>query len=542
MIARIATALTGAPPRPKQQGDIVLSSQQLLALHAVAIVAVISPMVMATYPPLVDYANHLARIHVLATLGDNPLLQEKWVENWSLLPNLGMDALLVPLARVLPIYPLGKLFVVVSMLLFIGGTYALRWVLWGRIGVWPAVVLLAVYNHAFAWGFLNYVFGLGIALFAVAAWIRLRDRWRWQARVPLFALVAIGLFFCHMFALGVYALAIGGYELGCSLSARNRPFREHLADWAIGGAQFILPIGLWFATAVGSSAGVTEYGSFGTKFSSLVSMVLFHIKGIGVATFIFLIVLAIGGLATRSFRIDPRMKVPMIVLSIAALAMPSWLFSSWGADLRISPVLAAFAAASLQFERRKRLFTDIIAIVAASFIAMRIYSMIGIVREHDAQIAELRAAAAQVIPKGTRLLAARDFPHGDDRRNIFWRIHHHSAAYAVIDRSVYLPSLFTDPQKQPLVARPRYRYFDTPYGNPVPDHNLKRGADQSWAGRMFARRDPHGRNYYWAHWPNFYDYVIVFWSERRGNPVPRHLSLVKRGSFFDIYKVVPGRP
>jgi len=542
MIARLATALTGAPPRPAEVSDIVLSSRQLFALHAVAIVAVIAPMVMASYPPLVDYANHLARIHVLATLGSDPLLQEKYLENWSLLPNLGMDALLVPLARVIPIYPLGKLFVIASMLLFIGGTYALRWVLWGRIGLWPAIVLLAVYNHAFAWGFLNYVFGLGIALFAVAAWIWLRDRWRWQARVPVFAFVAIALFFCHMFALGVYALAIGGYELGRSLSARDRPFRQHLADWAIGGAQFILPIGLWFATAVGSSAGITEYGNLGTKISSLVSMVFFQVKGVGVATFLFLLALTIGGLVTRSFRIDQRMKVPMIVLSVAALAMPSWLFSSWGADFRIAPALAAFAAASFQFQRRNRRFSDIVVVIAASFIAMRVFSMVGIVRKHDAQIAELRAAFAQVVPKGTRLIAARNFPHGDERRKIFWRIYHHSAAYAVIDRSVYLPTLFTDPEKQPLIVTPRYRYYSTPYGHPVPDHDLRRGADPIWAGRMFGRRDPRGRKHYWTYWPDFYDYVVVFRLEDRTNPVPRHLKLSKAGSYFDIYKVVRGRP
>ncbi|MEJ2120514.1 MAG: hypothetical protein P8Z76_07335 [Alphaproteobacteria bacterium] len=537
MIARIATAFAGTEPRPTQPGDFVLSAHQLLALHAIAIAAILAPMVMATYPPLVDYPNHLARIHVLATLGDNPMLQEKFVENWALLPNLGMDALLVPLARILPIYPLGKLFVVGSMLLFIGGTYTLRWVLWRRIGLWPAAVLLAVYNHAFAWGFLNYIFGLGGALFAVAGWIWLRDRWRWQVRAPLFALVALALFFCHMFALGVYALAIGSYELGLSLDNRDRPFRQHLADWAIGGAQFVLPLALWFATAVGSSAGVIVYNGIATKFTSLVSMVLFHVQGIGVATLIFLMVLAVGGCITHSFRIDPRMKVPLIVLSVTALAMPSWLFSSWGADLRMSPVIAAFAAAGLQFDRRNRLFTDIVVIIAASFLAMRIYSMTGVVRKHDAQITELRAAISENVPRGARLLPARIHSRDKDHPREFYQIHYHSAAFAVIDRSVYLPTMFTDPEKQPLVTTSRYHYFDTPYGHPVVDHDLRRGADRLWAERMFARRDPRGRKYYWAHWPSFYDYVVVFWAERHGNPAPRHLDLVKNGSFFDIYKV-----
>jgi hypothetical protein len=544
MIARIATAFSGPSRRSGTAEDIILKLSHLKTIHTVAILAVLAPMILATYPPLVDYPNHLARIHVLATLGDNPMLQEKYAAHWSLLPNLAMDALLVPLARVVPIYLLGKLFVLVTMLLFIGGTYALRWVLWGRIGLWPAAVLLVVYNHVFAWGFLNYLFGLGLALFAFAGWIWLRERWRWQARLPLFVLAALVLFFSHMFALGVYALAIGGYELGRSLNRRDRPLRHHLADWAIGGAQFVMPILLWLMTAVGTTGGnVTVYGGGGAKLTTWVSMVLFHIQSVGIATLMFLIVLLIGGFVTKSFRLDRRMKLPVIVLAIATLAMPAWLFSSWGADLRMPPVLAAFAVASLQFDRRKRLFTDIMVIMAASLLVMRVFSMVGIVRKHDAQIAELRAAFAAVVPEGARLLAARDFPHGDERREIgFWLVHHHSVAYAVIDRSVYTPTLFTDPEKQPIVVTPRYRYFNTPYGNPVPDHELRRGADPVWAGRLFGLSDSRGRKYYWTYWPSFFDYVVVFRNEPRSNPAPRHMKLVKSGSYFDIYRVVRDRP
>jgi len=539
MIARIATAFSA----PDGAREIRLTARQLMILHAVAILAVVAPIILSTHPPLVDYANHLARIHVLATLADNPMLQEKYLAHWTLLPNLAMDALLVPLAKVVPIYLLGKLFVVATMLLFIGGAYALRWVLWGRIGIWPAAVLLIVYNHVLAWGFLNYLFGAGLALFALAGWIWARERWSWHRRAAVFALAALGLFFAHMFAFGVYALAIGGFELGRSMGDwREKSLKRHFVEWAQGGAQFVVPMMLWMMTAAGAGSGVTQYSGSGSKISAWVSMVLFQIQGVGVATLLFLVVLLVGGLLSRSIRLDARMTVPLLVLLAAMLAMPNWLFSSWGADFRTPPVLVAIAIASTDFERRKSMLTDLLLIMGAALIAMRVVSTVGIVRVHDKQIAELRAAFAEVVPPGTRLLAARNLPHGPERRTIFWRVHHHSAAYAVIDQSVYMPTLFTDPEKQPLIVTQRYRYMNTPYGNPVPDHALRRGAERGWADRMFARRDPRGRHYYWAFWPNMFDYVVVFRMNNRGNPAPRHMTLLKTGSYFDIYKVRRGHP
>ena len=111
-----------ADPVSEAIGRISLTGWRLAAIHILLIGAVLSPMIWAEYPPLVDYPNHLARIHVLATLDHNPHLQRFSIANWSLLPNVAMDALLVPLARVIPIYLLGKLFVVAIMLLFVAGT------------------------------------------------------------------------------------------------------------------------------------------------------------------------------------------------------------------------------------------------------------------------------------------------------------------------------------------------------------------------------------------------------------------------------------
>lgn len=537
MIARAAT--TG--PALALKG-LSLRGWHIAAIHTVLIAVVLAPMVIAEYPPLVDYPNHLARIYILSALGDDPILRGIYAANWSLVPNLAMDGLLVPLAKLMPIHLLGRLFVILTMVLFVGGTYTLHRVIHGRTGLWPAVTLLFVYNKVLAWGFLNFLFGAGLYLFAFAGWIWVRERWSWGPRIAVFSGVAVALFFTHMFALGIYALSIGGYELGRSLARRERPWRDHLADWSQSGAQFVLPTALWVFSATGSDGSLAIFGGVWSKVIAVASMSIFHDIGVGVMSFFFVLVLVIGGVLTRSFRLQPTMTMPLIVLGIATLAMPVWLFGSWAVDIRLPPVLAAVAVASVRFERRRRLFADVMVMLGSTLLVMKLYSIAGMVPRHDRQIDELRAAVAATIPKGAALLNAADFPIKDpDFRLEFSQIYYHPAAYTVIDRSLFLSFLFTDREKQPLTVTPRYRFMDTPFAHPMPLLHLRRGADPAWSDRMFARRDERGRVYYWAHWPKLFDYLLVFDRGKHVNPMPRHLTAVRKGSYFAIYKITRGK-
>ncbi len=521
---------------------VSLRGWHIAAIHAVLIAVVLAPMAMAQYPPLVDYPNHLARIHILSTLADDPVLREIYAANWSIIPNLAMDGLLVPLAKLLPIHLLGRLFVVLTMAMFIGGAYALHRVIHGRTGLWPAVILLFVYNQVLAWGFLNYLFGAGLTLFAFAGWIWLRERWRWGPRIAMFSIVAVALFFSHMLAFGVYALLIGGYELGRSLHCREQPWRMHVADWGRAGAQFVIPAVLWLISTTGTGGGPTTFGGVWSKISAIASMTVFQDPAVGVASFFFVLVLVAGGVFTRSFRLQPAMAAPLIVLAIATLVMPVWLFGSWAVDIRLSPVLAAVAVASVRFERRRRMFADVMLMIGMTLMVMKLYAIASMVPHHDRRVAELRAAVAESIPKGAALLNAVSFPYYDPAvKPGLSQINFHLAAYTVIDRSLFLPILFTDPEKQPLIVTPRYRFMDTPFDHPMPLSDLRRGADPAWADRMFARRDERGRTYYWAYWPKLFDYLLVYDWGKHENPMPRYLNSVRKGSYFAIYKIVkPG--
>lgn len=532
-----------ADPLARMFDRISLTRWQLAAVHILLIGAVLSPMLWAEYPPLVDYPNHLARIHVLANLDHDPHLQRYYSANWSLLPNIAMDALLVPLARIVPIYLLGKLFVVAVLLLFIAGTYALRWVLWGRIGLWPLAVLLVVYNYVLAWGFLNYLFGAGLAMLCLAAWIWARERCPWHWLVPASVLAALALYFSHLFALGVYALSIAGFELGRSLHRRHEALDRHLRSWVLSGIQFVAPIAFALQSSTVSETSLTMFGELKTRISVLIATATFQNHGVDAGILVFLLVLLVGGCAMRMFKLHPAMKAVLLVLLIAAFAMPSWLFGTWAAHYRLGPVLAAIAIASSDLRLRQNLFSFILPVLGGALLLMRIVDTAAIVQRNDAMMNELRSSLEDTVPKGTSLLVAIDLD-GREARTVDWSLLSilHLGSYAVIDRSVFLPTLFTDPRKQPLLVTPAYRKIDTNFAPPVTPSGLRLGAGGRWAQDKYGRRDWRGMSYYWAYWPKHYDKVLMIETNESANPDPSRLEPVGSGSFFTVYQVKGRQP
>ena len=72
------------------------SAPQIGVLFAAFTLLISIPIWTHPLPPISDYVNHLARMHVIATLPTNPLLANFYEINWQVIPNLTMD-LIVPL-------------------------------------------------------------------------------------------------------------------------------------------------------------------------------------------------------------------------------------------------------------------------------------------------------------------------------------------------------------------------------------------------------------------------------------------------------------
>src|SRR5262249_41458154 len=79
--------------------------------------------------------------------------------------------------------------------------------------------LLTLPSMPFSLGLANFQFGLGIALFGIASWIACEHQ-KWRLRFGVHALFVVVLFVAHLFALGVYGLTLGLYELRRIFAAR----------------------------------------------------------------------------------------------------------------------------------------------------------------------------------------------------------------------------------------------------------------------------------------------------------------------------------
>ena len=203
-----------------------LSERTPVTIAFIALLAVVSVPVFSTVlPPLVDYPNHLARLHLIAE-GGNAF----YAVRWAPLPDLAADLVVPVLAWVMPLELAGKLFLVLTFALIAGGTLRLNRVATGRWRMWPLLAFLLLYDRILLWGFINYLFGLGIAICGLALWFELDGGPAWL-RVIASSLVALACFLSHIAAFGVYALAIGGIELVTMLSLpRSRFVADQLSS------------------------------------------------------------------------------------------------------------------------------------------------------------------------------------------------------------------------------------------------------------------------------------------------------------------------
>src|SRR5476651_1571809 len=95
------------PSVPRFRGPGI-SAPQIAVLFAALTLLISIPIWTHPLPPLSDYVNHLARMHVIATLSKNPQLAQYYEIDWQVIPNLTMDLIVPLLARVMNVYLAGQ--------------------------------------------------------------------------------------------------------------------------------------------------------------------------------------------------------------------------------------------------------------------------------------------------------------------------------------------------------------------------------------------------------------------------------------------------
>ena len=501
----------------------------IAVLFIVVLMAVALPVLSHPMPPLIDYINHLARAYAISTIGTDADLQRFYSIEWRLIPNLMIDLVVPALHRFVNIYAAGQIFTLASLFLILSGTFALNRALFGRWSALPLAASILLYNEVLLVGVMNYIAGIGLSLWALAAWIALRERaWPWRTAVS--TLFVMLLFICHLFAVGVYGLGLLAFETQRLWAKRHEPIGPRLIEFIATGVPFLPALALLAASTTWGLASGVQW-QFDGKLDGLwlvITVYYYEIAYIIAAA-------AVAAIALATYRRVLRMHpVGWFVLGFGTVlyfAMPRVIFESHLADQRLPAAIVFILIACADLDLHRARVRQAFAAFVIVLLAIRL-AEVQLAWNHLAgEFAQFRASAL-TIERGARVLVARGDRDAYNREtgtvSDFGLLH--AASLATIERSAFVSTNFTIAGKQILHVRPQFR--------DSVDHNDRPPPSADWLRRSADPPDESAR-FSWSQWPRKFDYVyVVFARESDGNPDERNLRLTFAGSGFRLYQVI----
>jgi hypothetical protein len=356
-------------------------------------------------------------------------------------------------------------------------------------------------------------------------WIELRERarpWRYAASMAF----VIALFTCHLFALGVYGIALLAIETHRLFNLRTEPLGRRLVDFVATGVPFVPVLALLLMSPTWQLSSQNFWEPLG-KIDGLKYIVEAYSDAVA-----FLLIAAIGfatvwAVRQRALRFHPIGIAILLVGGFVYLLLPRMMFATYMADQRLPIALAFLVIACLNIDMRHRL-------MRRGFLALVLILLVVRVIEVDSNWANLSGASQEFrdsvkrIKRGSTVLVVyADASAGDDVKDLGLV---HAPCLAMIERAALVTTAFTVEGKQVMHVRSAYRdQVDTEDGVPPTLAQIVVSADK--------RIDDH--SVYWHDWENRFDYVYVLFTEdEAANPSPDRLKLVHDGARFQLYKVL----
>jgi hypothetical protein len=502
-------------------GAVLPVATALLAALALA------PLVHYTLPPLEDYANHLARLHVIAAGGADPDLARYYRLDWMLVPNLAMDLVVPPIARLVGIYTAGQIFSCFAMASILSGMMVLARALNGRWSYAPLFGLPFLYNYVLLVGTTNYLLGIGLAMWALAAWIVVRRR-PLAHRLPVAAGLVLALFFVHLYAVGLFGLGLLAIEFHRLMQPGACTPRQRLLEFCAPGLAF-LPVLPLLLTGPTSELAGSSYWELNGKLDGLLYAVRAYSGSVTVTLLATLAAASILAARNGMLRVHPIGWLLLGVGAMTYLAMPRMLFDTYMADQRLPTALLFMLFATVDLRPASRVATIAALALATVLLAIRIAEIDQRWDTEARLTAEFKGSLHQ-LARGSKVLVVTADPRQGYEPEDFGLVH--AASLATIESSALITRNFTVRGKQVMQPTPLVRdLVDRMDGAPP---SLTQFAQYT---ERRARPDEY---IYWQRWPHTFDYVYVLFTDiSTPNPDPTHLQLLHAGARFHLYRVKP---
>jgi hypothetical protein len=477
---------------------------------------------------LLDVPNHTAGIHILANLDTSPFLHHYYDVEWALIPNIAIDIILPPLARLIGAENAMTLFVASALVLLAAGSAAVNRSLFGRWTIFAFVPLLFLHNRIFLWGFASQLFFTGLAMCLFAGWLQWRLDLRPVVRTAAFTLAACVLWLGHIFAFATFAILVGGWEIACALRHSGRPRAK--IGWLMVGAVPFVP-GLTMIGASRTFDGAVDLAWLGLapKITGATYMLYAYSIPLDIAS--ILLVFGVLGvlLLTRQALLHPMMWGPLSIFAALYLAMPPNLFGGSLADCRLVPVASMVLVASMAPRVQPVPWRGALACGVASLLIVRTFVLSAEWAGFAETYRDIRAAIARIEP-GSRLAVAvmrHEWPALDDPPLT------HVPAVAVIDRDAFVNMMF---------AKPGHHILTVTYNT---DTEFYADPSHYWLRRSNAGSKDHALD---VEQPveliplRRFDYLLMMRPHLADPPTKSVASLIFAGDQFALYRIREPEP
>lgn len=408
------------------------------------IVVLATPALVVDVPPLSDFPDHLARVHVLVR-------GATWfAPAWDLLPNLAVDLAGRALAPLLGLERFGRWMVIAAVAVWCLGCRSVGRAIVGRDSVRALVAGALVWSEPLLLGYVGFTLGAGLALLAIGAVTRGLAGAGTRAWVAAGAL-GLATAVAHAAAAVILVASVAGLVVADVGKRRGWSREASLAAAALAPALGY--VAQWWVRRA-SDDGVS-FATPGMIARGLLSPVtgLDHLLDLASLGLLALLALAA---AWRARPLSVRWGPAIVGAACLVLVAVFPADVAGGIEVHGRFALAGWTLALFAVDRREgappgpRL--DRIGLAALLVLGARTLHLAGELRVIDAEARAMRALLAESLPPRASLAVVWTFPAARmttaDRVRALATLH--VPALAVVDRDAHVPMVYALPGVQPL--------------------------------------------------------------------------------------------
>lgn len=374
----------------------------------VAVAALVSaiPLLWPEIPPLVDLPGHMGRYRVQLDRDAYPWLAEWYRFNWSLIGNLGLDLLIIPLAPIFGLELAVKLIVLTIPPLIVTG---LLWIAREVHGKIPATALFALplaYSFPFHFGFVNFALSMALALNAFALWLRLARLGKVQLRAIIFVPISCLLWLCHTYGWGF----LGVLAFSAEMVRQHDRGHRWLNAWVragIGCMPLALPMALMIAWRSGGevSGQTGDWFNWRAKIGWVWMVLRDRWQAFDIASTAILYLILFKGFRDPNIEYSRNLALSALFLLAVFIMVPRVVFGSAYADMRLAPFMVAIALIALRPKKGLSMRgAATLAVLGLLFFGARITATTVSFWQYDRSF-DRELKALDHIPVGARLIS-----------------------------------------------------------------------------------------------------------------------------------------